>query len=101
MFTICFALIIFYKVGILQAAKNGNAPVSSEANAPIKMDVKNQGPAPIPSGLLLAARELSSELEFLSSCSETRADIELATTAYLAGYLVRACEEKVRVPFSE
>ncbi|KAH7959007.1 hypothetical protein HPB49_007293 [Dermacentor silvarum] len=82
------------KVGILQAAKNGNAPVSSEANAPIKMAVKNQGPPPIPSGLLLVARELVSELEFLSSWSDTRADIEPAPIAYLAGYLVRVPVKK-------
>ncbi|KAH6930153.1 hypothetical protein HPB50_011070 [Hyalomma asiaticum] len=83
------------KVGILQAAKNGNAPISSEANASIKVDVKKEGPVPMPSGLVLAARELSSEMEYLSSWSDTRADIELAPVAYLAGYLVRVCEEKV------
>lgn len=62
------------------------------------MDVKDDSPVPMPSGLVLAVRELSSELEFLGSWSEKRADIELAPIAYLAGYLVHACEEKVRAP---
>lgn len=52
----------FFQVGILQAAKSGNAPASSEMKAPIRLAVQNVGAYPLPAPVVLATRELASEI---------------------------------------
>ncbi|KAH7952329.1 hypothetical protein HPB52_021469 [Rhipicephalus sanguineus] len=83
------------KVGILQAAKSGNAPHSSETNAPLKPKARDGDTTAMPLAVVLGAKRLSHELEFLHVSFATPDDIELAPLAYLAGYLARACEEKL------
>ncbi|KAH7957691.1 hypothetical protein HPB52_021901 [Rhipicephalus sanguineus] len=83
------------KVGILQAAKSGNAPHSSETNAPLKPKARDGDTTAMPLAVVLGAKRLSHELEFLNVSFATPDDIELAPLAYLAGYLARACEEKL------
>ncbi|KAH9379014.1 hypothetical protein HPB48_007327 [Haemaphysalis longicornis] len=82
------------KVGILQAAKSGNAPASSEMKAPIRMTVQNVETYPLPAPVVFATRELASEIEFVNRFSE-EADIKIAPVAFLAGYVARVCVEKV------
>lgn len=92
----CNLPLFFYQVGILQAAKSGNAPHSSETNAPLKPKARDGDTTAMPLAVVLGAKRLSHELEFLHVSFATPDDIELAPLAYLAGYLARACEEKVR-----
>lgn len=84
------------KVGILQAAKSGNAPHSSETNAPLKLKAREGNTAAVPLAVVLGAKRLSYELEVLNVWLAVPDDLELAPLVYLAGYIARACEEKVR-----
>ncbi|XP_077508836.1 uncharacterized protein LOC144120337 [Amblyomma americanum] len=83
------------KVGILQAAKTANAPMNSEAKAAVKLPIQDGKTYDLSAAISSAAKELSSELEFITMWSEPVADIELAPIVYLAGYVARACEENV------
>lgn len=84
------------QVGILQGAKSGNAPTTSEMNTSLK-PATQQGTSASPAAVVLAARWLSSELGYIQMWSEREAHMhfELAPVAFLAGYLARVCEEKV------
>ncbi|XP_075723044.1 uncharacterized protein LOC142765629 isoform X2 [Rhipicephalus microplus] len=84
------------KVGILQAAKSGNAPHSSETNAPLKLKAQEGNTAAVPLAVVLGAKRLSYELEVLNVWLAVPDNLELAPLVYLAGYIARACEEKVR-----
>lgn len=90
----CFLFLFFCQVGILQAAKSGNAPASSEMKAPIRMAVQNVEAYPLPAPVVFATRELANEIEFVNRFSE-EADLETAPVAFLAGYVARVCVEKV------
>lgn len=62
--------------------------------APIRLAVQNVGAYPLPAPVVLATRELASEIEFVNRFSE-EADLEMAPVAFLAGYVARVCVEKV------
>uniref|UniRef100_A0A1E1X262 Putative tick transposon n=1 Tax=Amblyomma aureolatum TaxID=187763 RepID=A0A1E1X262_9ACAR len=81
------------KVGILQAARSGNAPTSFEMKAPLRLAISDAETSSLPAAVEFATRELCSELGFLTLSSE--ADLEVAPVAFLAGYVARACKEKV------
>ncbi|KAL3189035.1 hypothetical protein MRX96_003181 [Rhipicephalus microplus] len=82
-------------VGILQTAKSGNAPHSSETNAPLKLKAREGNTAAVPLAVVLGANRLSYELEVLNLWLAVPDDLELAPLAYLARYIARACEEKL------
>ncbi|KAH9367539.1 hypothetical protein HPB48_001631 [Haemaphysalis longicornis] len=82
------------QVGTLQAAKSGNAPHSSETNAPLKLKAREGNTPAVPLAIVLGAKRLSCELEDLNVSLAVPDDLELAPLAYLAGYIARACEEK-------
>ncbi|XP_077508168.1 uncharacterized protein LOC144119417 [Amblyomma americanum] len=83
------------KVGILQASKSANAPINSEATTAVKLGIHDCESRTLPAAITSAARELSNELGFIHVWCEPAADIELAPITYVAGYLARACEQKV------
>ncbi|KAL3188196.1 hypothetical protein MRX96_023943 [Rhipicephalus microplus] len=83
------------RVGILQAAKSGNAPHSSETNASLKLKAREGNTAAVPLAVVLGAKRLSYELEVLNVWLAVPDDLELAPLVYLAGYIARACEEKL------
>ncbi|KAH9364436.1 hypothetical protein HPB48_022359 [Haemaphysalis longicornis] len=91
---VCWSVVLG-KVGILQAAKSGNAPHSSETNAPLKLKAREGNTAAVPLAVVLSAKRLSYELEVLNVSLAVPDDLELAPLAYLAGYIARACEEKL------
>ncbi|KAH7964960.1 hypothetical protein HPB49_002705 [Dermacentor silvarum] len=84
-----------HTVGILQAARDENAPPSSEMEAPVRLSVSDANTCTLPDAVERATTELSSELAYLTLRSQAEADFELAPVAFLAGYVVRACEQKV------
>ncbi|KAL3171024.1 hypothetical protein MRX96_013916 [Rhipicephalus microplus] len=86
---------LFPQVGILQAAKSGNAPHSSEINAPPKLKGREGNTAAVPLAVVLGAKRLSYKLEVLNIWLAVPDDLELAPLIYLAGYIARACEEKL------
>ncbi|XP_037282313.2 uncharacterized protein LOC119170786 [Rhipicephalus microplus] len=93
--TVVFTAEKLLKVGILQAAKSGNAPHSSETNAPLKLKAREGNTAAVPLVVVLGAKRLSYELEVLNVYLAVPDDLELAPLVYLAGYIARACEEKL------
>ncbi|KAG0415792.1 hypothetical protein HPB47_007038, partial [Ixodes persulcatus] len=80
-------------VGILQAAKTGNAPTSSESKVPVRPAIQLDETVCFPAAIQSAARELSSELGFMKMGCIGQTDLELAPIAFLAGYLTCASEE--------
>ncbi|XP_049522111.1 uncharacterized protein LOC119448961 [Dermacentor silvarum] len=93
--TAVFTVEKLIKVGILQAARDGNAPLSSEMEAPMRLSVSDANTCTLPAAVERATTELSSEFAYLTLRSQAEADLELAPVAFLAGYVVRACEKKV------
>ncbi|XP_049522703.1 uncharacterized protein LOC119449389 [Dermacentor silvarum] len=93
--TAVFTVEKLLKVGILQAARDGNAPLSSEMEAPGRLSVSDANTCTLPAAVESATTELSSELAYLTLRSQSEADLELAPVAFLAGYVARACEKKV------
>ncbi|XP_049520350.1 uncharacterized protein LOC119445244 isoform X1 [Dermacentor silvarum] len=87
------------KVGILQAAQSANAPTTSEMKTALKQAIVGDETAPLPDVINFATMELASELGFVKLWSGAEADLEIAPLIYLAGYLARVCEEKVRMHF--
>ncbi|CAN8021997.1 unnamed protein product, partial [Ixodes persulcatus] len=82
------------KVGILQAAKTGNAPTSSESEVPVRPAIQLDETVCFPAAIQSAARELSGELGFMKMGCIGQTDLELAPIAFLAGYLTCASEER-------
>ncbi|KAH7933135.1 hypothetical protein HPB49_009069 [Dermacentor silvarum] len=82
-------------VGILHAEKTGNAPSSSESNAVVSLPSQDNDVPSCPVEIKHAARELSGELECVNYWSQAQDELEIAPIAFLAGYLARACDEKV------
>ncbi|KAH7965382.1 hypothetical protein HPB49_006786 [Dermacentor silvarum] len=93
--TAVFTLEKLLKVGILQAARDGNAPLSFEMEAPVRLSVSDANTCTLAAAVESATTELSSELAYLTLWSQAEADLELAPVAFLAGYIVRACVKKV------
>lgn len=93
-----FMHVKLFQVGILQAAQSGNAPTTSEMKTAIKLAIERDETSPLPDAINCATREIASELEFVQFYSQ-EADLEIASLVYLAGYLARVCEEKVRMHF--
>ncbi|KAH7985491.1 hypothetical protein HPB49_026387 [Dermacentor silvarum] len=109
------------KVGILHAAKTGNAPSSSESNAAVSVPSQDNDVPSCPVEIKHAARELSGELECVNYCAQAQdeleidrpvcpsitgtgevagqkcnwSELEIAPIAFLAGYLARAGDEKL------
>ncbi|KAL3173844.1 hypothetical protein MRX96_041392 [Rhipicephalus microplus] len=77
------------------AAKSGNAPHSSETNAPLNFKAREGNTAAVPLVVVLGAKRLFYELEVLNVWLAVPDDLELAPLVYLAGYIARACEEKL------
>lgn len=63
--------------------------------APMRLSVSDTNTCTLPAAVERATTELSSELAYLTLRSQAEADLELAPVAFLAGYVVRACEKKV------
>ncbi|KAH7956733.1 hypothetical protein HPB52_012256 [Rhipicephalus sanguineus] len=93
--TAVFTVEKLLKVGILQAARDGNAPLSSEMEALVRLSVPDANTCTLPAAVERATREFSSELAYLTLRPQAEAELELAPVAFLAGYVVRACEKKV------
>lgn len=89
----------FFQVGILQAARSGNAPTSSEMKAALRVTSPDAETYALPTAIEFATRELASELGFLTLCSEAEEHFEVAPVAFLAGYVARTCQEKVGTVF--
>ncbi|KAH7973153.1 hypothetical protein HPB52_022159 [Rhipicephalus sanguineus] len=83
------------KVGILHAAKTGNVPSSSESSAVVSLPAHGSDVPAFPLAIQSAVRELSSELEYVRSWPEAHDELEIAPNSFLAGYLARACDEKL------
>ncbi|XP_077523481.1 uncharacterized protein LOC144134442 [Amblyomma americanum] len=84
------------KASILEAARHGNAPSSSECQAALSCanvtcEVKN--PA-VPEDALAVLWKIQHVMKY----DEVPSEIEFAPLTYLAGYLVFVCERKVTCP---
>ncbi|KAH7949012.1 hypothetical protein HPB49_004170 [Dermacentor silvarum] len=87
--------LLWLEVGILHAAKTGNASSSSKSKAVISLPSQHNDVPSCPVEIKHAARELSGELECVNYWSYAQDELEIAPIAFLAGYLARACDEKV------
>ncbi|KAH7942492.1 hypothetical protein HPB49_024623 [Dermacentor silvarum] len=65
------------KVGILHAAKTGNAPSSSESNAAVSVPSQDNDVPSCPVEIKHAARELSGELECVNYCAQAQDELEI------------------------
>ncbi|XP_077523260.1 uncharacterized protein LOC144134172 [Amblyomma americanum] len=84
------------KASILEAARHGNAPSSSECQAALRCanvtcEVKN--PA-VPEDALAVLWKIQHVMKY----DEVPSEMEFAPLTYLAGYLVFVCERKVTCP---
>ncbi|XP_049271787.1 uncharacterized protein LOC119394555 [Rhipicephalus sanguineus] len=61
----------------------------------VRLSVPDANTCTLPAAVERATREFSSELAYLTLRPQAEADLELAPVAFLAGYVVRACEKKV------
>lgn len=83
----------------MQAGKSSNVPTSSEMKTGLMLAIENDKTAPLLDVITFATTELASELSLVKFCTEGEAGLEMAPLFYLAGYLARVCEEKVKMQF--
>ncbi|KAG0436493.1 hypothetical protein HPB47_017916 [Ixodes persulcatus] len=86
------------KVGIVEAAKSGNAPTSYDAQTSVRSSAPQRPGDNLPPVIEMAARKLMRELRLPDVCDQVSESLELAPLAYVAGYIALACDEKVTCP---
>ncbi|KAG0430200.1 hypothetical protein HPB47_022936 [Ixodes persulcatus] len=84
------------KVGILEAARSGNAPSSSESQTALKCasSTRETGNPAVPE----AALGVLWKIQHLMKYNEVPSELEFAPLTYMAGYLAFVCEQKVTCP---
>lgn len=83
------------QVGILEAARSGNAPSSSECQTAMKCasSTREPGNPAVPE----AALGVLWKIQHLMKYNEVPSELEFAPLTYMAGYLVFVCEQKVTI----
>lgn len=81
------------QVGILEAARTGNAPCSSESQTALKSAsfARGTGTPAIPDVALGVLWKIQHVMKY----DQVPAQLEFAPLTYMAGYLAFVCEEKV------
>ncbi|KAH7955369.1 hypothetical protein HPB52_000791 [Rhipicephalus sanguineus] len=93
-----FTAEMLFNVGILQAARNGNAPSSSECKTPLKGGNHTSAPARL--AMPDTALAVLWKLQHVMKHDVVPPTIEFTPLACMAGYLAFICEKKVNFPMT-